>query len=84
MKEKLENIQWWLAGIFFRRIIRESYADGWQNGLEYGRSLERSATAERLERKHLRAFSNKTLALGYDYAVGVVKNNITIKEQEEE
>lgn len=84
MREIANNFRWWIAGLWFRQMIRESYADGFQNGIEYGRSLERSATAERLERKHLRAFSNPTLALGYDYAIGVVQNNIQIKEEEKE
>jgi hypothetical protein len=84
MRNALTNIQWWLAGIFFRRVIRESYQEGYENGRIYGQSLEKSAMVDRLEKKHLRAFKNPTLALGYDYALGVVQNNITIKEQEEE
>ena len=84
MKQTLENIQWWLAGIFFKRIIRESYQEGYENGRIYGQSLERSATVDRLEAKHLRAFKNPTLALGYDYALGVVQNNIQIREEETE
>lgn len=82
MRNALTNIRWWLAGLLFKRMLQESYQEGYENGRIYGQSLERSATVDRLEKKHLRAFSNKTLALGYDYALGVVQNNITIREED--